>query len=223
MLHTDKDEVVFEGQRALIFNGIPSLTDRADLADRAMTIHLQVIPEERRRPKNEIATEFERAWPGILGALLDAVSAALRNVEKVKLDRLPRMADFAQWGTAAEAGLGWEPGSFLNAYGENRRDVSESAFEADNVAVAIRDMMADHRTGWEGTATALLAALNARVPDGLRKSRSWPDTPQRMGNRFERAKPLLRQKGFTVDRQHSTVRTITIVAPPTDPSDVVEF
>jgi hypothetical protein len=34
--------------------------------------------------------------------LLDAVSAGLRNVAKVKLDRLPRMADFMKWITAAE-------------------------------------------------------------------------------------------------------------------------
>jgi hypothetical protein len=111
MLHTDKDEIIFEGQRALILNGIPSLTDRTDLADRAVTIHLRAIPEERRRPEDEIAADFAKARPGILGALLDAVSTALRNLAEVKLDRSPRMADFAKWGTAVKSDLGWEPGA----------------------------------------------------------------------------------------------------------------
>jgi integrase len=34
MLHTDHDEMIFEGQRLVLLKGIPLLTDRADLADR---------------------------------------------------------------------------------------------------------------------------------------------------------------------------------------------
>jgi len=35
------------------------------------------------------------------------------------------MADFAQWVTAAENGLGWEPNSFIEAYYNNRRAMPE--------------------------------------------------------------------------------------------------
>ena len=140
MLHTDTQEVIFEGSRPIILNGITMLTDRADLADRALTIHLHSVPEDQCHPEDEFFAEFECARPRILGALLDAVSAALRNVASVRLDRSPRMADFVKWVTAAESGLGWEPGAFLAAYRENRRDVSEAAFEADVVAVAIDNL-----------------------------------------------------------------------------------
>jgi hypothetical protein len=83
----------------------PSETDRADLADRAVTIHLATLTEDARDPEDELLTAFERKRPAILGALFDAVSAALRNLSSVKLDRAPRMADFAKWITAAESGL----------------------------------------------------------------------------------------------------------------------
>jgi len=48
------------------------------------------------------------------------VSAALRNGPGAKLSRLPRMADFAIWVTAAEPALRWPGATFLDAYGENR-------------------------------------------------------------------------------------------------------
>jgi putative DNA primase/helicase len=124
------------------------------------------------------------------------------------------MADFVKWITAAESGLGWEPGEFITAYNKNRRDVSDTTFEADSVAVAIRRFVAEeHPAGWEGTPTELLAALNDRVADGTRKARSWPMTAQALGNRIDRIAPLLRAKGFTVERMRSTVRTIKIIPP----------
>ena len=220
MLHTDRSETIFDAARPIVLNGIPSLTDRADLADRAITIHLATITEEARDPEDELLAAFEAKRPIILGALLDAVSGALRNLDKMKLERMPRMADLAKWITAAEPALGWESGQFLAAYRENRRDVIETSFEADAVAVAIRDyIIADHPDGWTGTATELLAALNTRVSEGVRKSKLWPLSAQGLGNRIDRVAPLLRNKGFAVERRHSGQRHIIIKPPAT--ADVV--
>jgi hypothetical protein len=38
---------------------------------------------------------------------MDAVAAGLAGEAAVKIDRLPRMADFAIWVTACEKALGW--------------------------------------------------------------------------------------------------------------------
>jgi len=214
MLHTDRDEMIFEAARPIIINGIPTLTDRADLADRAVTINLRELPEDQRRPEDEFLAEFEQARPHILGALLGAVSRAHGRIDSIKLDRLPRMADFAKWITAAEPGLGWEPGEFIAAYSENRRDVSETTFEADNVALAIWKLIsAGAGDGFEGTATELLEAINPLVSDQARKSKYWPQTPAMLGNRVARAAPLLKAKGCAVERRHSGARVITIKPP----------
>lgn len=216
-LHTDADEVIFEAQRPILLNGIPELTDRADLADRMITIRLAAIPEAARRPEDEILAEFEAARPRILGALCDAVSAALRRVDEIRLSRLPRMADFAKWATAAEPGLGLDDGEFLDAYDANRRDVTASAFEADPVAVAIRGMVtaAAFPDGWEGTPTALLAALGETVSEATKRSRRWPDSARALGTAIERAAPLLRGQGYTIERRHSGNRFVIILPPPT--------
>ena len=49
-LYTDQDEVLFDAARPVILNGIEDIVTRPDLADRAVFLTLEPIPEERRRP-----------------------------------------------------------------------------------------------------------------------------------------------------------------------------
>jgi putative DNA primase/helicase len=219
MLHTDRDEMIFEGQRPIMLNGIPSLTDRADLADRSITIHLRAISETSRRPEDDIWLDFESRRGELLGALLTGVSRSLRELPWTRLPQSGRMADFEKLVTAAEKGLGWEPGRFQQVIRENRQQISESAFEADPVAVSVAKVArADFPDGWTTTATAMLNYLNTSdlVPEGVRKSKIWPATPQGLGNRIDRIAPLLKAQGFAIERRHSGVRHI-IVVPPAKP------
>ena len=72
-LYTDQDEVLFDAARPVILNGIEDIVTRPDLADRAVFLTLEPIPEERRRPEAELWAAFEAERPRILGVLLDAV------------------------------------------------------------------------------------------------------------------------------------------------------
>ena len=63
---------------------------------------LAPIAEHQRRPEHALWREFELARPHILGALLDAAAHGLHMLPRVRLERLPRMADFALWATACE-------------------------------------------------------------------------------------------------------------------------
>ena len=209
-LYGDVEEVVIAVQRPIILNGIADLASRADLADRSMSLYLPTIPQEQRRPESEFWHEFEAAKPGILGALLDGVSSILRHLPDVKLDRLPRLADFARVIEAASPGLGWEPGRFLEVYDENRRDMTDTAFAADPIAVAVAKFIESHGGSWEGTATHLLTKINEVVPEATRKSRFWPGSPSAMGSALRRAAPLLRGHGLEVFMRHSGSRLIRL-------------
>ena len=207
-LHTNSDQVIFSAARPIILNGIPNLADRADLADRALAISLPTIDEGCRRPEDEFWVAWEQAKPRVLGALLDAVAAALRHLSTTKLERTPRMADFAKWATAAEPGLGVEAGTFLKAYETNRQDSAESAFDSDQVAVAVRDFVRScGPDGFEGTASELLAALNDWASESLQRGRAWPSSAGGMGSRIKRVAPLLRRQGFTVEAGHTASRS----------------
>ena len=87
---------------------------------------------DARRPEAELRAAFDAARPRILGALLDAVVQGLRRLPDTKLERLPRMADFALWASACEPAI-WPPGTFWSAYCGNRDEAIENVIEADPV------------------------------------------------------------------------------------------
>src|SRR5262249_14772550 len=132
-LYTDDEEVLFDVQRPGILTGIEELATRSDLADRTITVHLPGIPESLRQPEAVFWAAFEAARPRILGALLDVVVVALRNLPGVRLLTLPRMADFAVWVSAAEPALGWQPGDFMKSYAGCMQDADAMAVEASPV------------------------------------------------------------------------------------------
>jgi hypothetical protein len=139
-LYTDDEEVLFKAARPIVLNGIDDVIGRADLADRAIFLSLTPIREEQRRPETELWREFERARPGILSALLDAVAHGLRAVNSVHHGQLPRMADFALWATACEPAL-WPAGTFSHAYAENRKSAIESIIDAAPITAFVRELM----------------------------------------------------------------------------------
>ena len=107
------------------------------------------------------------------------------------------MADVAMWIEAAEPGLGWESGSFNQAYAENQMAVVFSIIDDNPVAQAVRNL-AEERGEIEGTASEILPMLNDRVSETVQKQRSWPKYPSSLGSWLKRLSPALRATGMDV-------------------------
>jgi 5S rRNA maturation endonuclease (ribonuclease M5) len=197
-LYTNGEEFILDAMRPVLLNGIDSLTERADLADRALIFNLLQIPKENRQSEKKFWADFEKVWPRILGALLDAVSMGLRNQSSVELPALPRMADFAIWVVACEPALPWPPGSFMGAYAGNRQEAVELSLEADVVATAVRAHMAD-REEWLGTPSELHEVLKEHISETTQKSKVWPKAPNKLSGRLKRAATFLRAVGIHVE------------------------
>ncbi|HHV54503.1 MAG TPA: hypothetical protein GXX55_03520 [Firmicutes bacterium] len=193
-LYTDLDEVLVDVRRPVILNGIDDLTTRDDLRDRSIALTLPTLPEDERREESELWAAFEQDRPAILGALLDAVAAAMRHREETKLDRLPRMADFARWAAAAGRAAGWTPEEFMAAYTGNRQEAAEAGVEASPIGHAILRLVGARGT-WEGTATDLLNALRQVVGED---DRTLPKAPETLSNHVRRLAPALRVAGIDV-------------------------
>jgi hypothetical protein len=200
MLYTNGEESTVFVQNPILLNGIPSLLARGDLADRAISITLPPIPDDKRKPEAEVWKDFEAARAGILALLLDGLRTAMARLPNLHIDRLPRMADFARLSAAMAPAFGWTEAEMLAALEENRAAAVAGVIEADALALAIRGL-AEERGQWMCSPTELLEALNQRVSLDRIKQRDWPRDAPSLGKRLRRLGPALRRSGVLLQQE----------------------
>jgi len=199
-LFTDDDVVVLTFRRVLALTTIDAGALAGDLAERVLLLDLQLIDDDRRRSEEELDATFELVRPAVLGALFDVLACVLAVLPSVRLETMPRMADFARVLAAVDETQGWNT---LGSYLATSANVATDALEGDQFAMAIAALV-DRAGTWQGTAGALLEAL----PMPPVRPKNWPADPTRAGGRVKRLAPLLRSIGITVDdTQRSRDRT----------------
>ena len=195
-LFTDDEESIFDGLRPVILNSINDIATRSDLADRSLLAHLDVISEEERKTEEELWNAFKKDAPGIFGAILDIVAHGLKKLPQTKMEKKPRMADFAVWMAACETKI-WKAGTHMKVYQANRASAHEIVLENDPVAGALRELM-DGRDEYTTTLVDLLTTLGGRVTDAVKRHPSWPATSAGLRARLTRLKPPLRSSGIII-------------------------
>lgn len=196
--YKDRDVAGLRPHCPVIFNGIGELVTRGDLLNRTILFTLPTIEDASRRSETEFRSDFEAARPRILGAIYDAIAGVLAILDTVRLERPPRLADFARVGVALERVLGWPEGSFLAALEANRAVGHELALESYPIVGAILSLAHDHRR-WEGSMSQLLEELRARATEAEQSQRRWPGAPHILSSQLDRVAPSLRAKGLEVE------------------------
>jgi hypothetical protein len=195
-LYSDTEEIAITTKQPIILNGITDVVDRADVDERALHIELEVMDPTERRLDSELRDKFNEMAPRLLGSILDAVSAALRNWNSVELDELPRLAELAKFVTAGESELQMEPGDFARVLKEQTNERSRTRAELDPVIVAIRDhAFTIMESVFEGTFQELLERIDEWLP-GPR--RSW--TARKLSSAIKRVEADLTAIGIHLDR-----------------------
>lgn len=209
-LYTDDDDVIYRFQKTIALNGINQVVYKSDLLDRSILLNLERISPENRKESQAFWAEFELDRPLILGAIFDVLAKALALYPIVKLDRLPRMADFARWGYAIAEASGYSGEAFIKAYSLNIAVQHDEAIEANPVAQTIIEFMRDCDT-WEGTPAEL---YNILTPIAFRlqisQSRGWPKDAARLGRALTSIAPNLLAKNVELERSRGKDRLITI-------------
>jgi hypothetical protein len=204
-LHTNDDEMLFNAVRPIMLTSVGEVVSRADLADRAIVIDLPAIPATKRLPERQFNAQLEASRPRILGALLDAMVIGIRNLDTVRLDSLPRLADWGHWATACEPSFA-ERGGVMKAYRENNIETVMSVLEGDIVCVALMKFIeielprsvadGEEVVVWQGAGGALLDRLLPLRPLG--PAPGWPPNPQALSGRLKMTQRVLDQVGVQV-------------------------
>src|SRR5262249_37996662 len=121
------------------------------------------------------------------------------ELPSTRIDKLPRMADFALWVAAAEKSLGWQPNTFAQAYKENSKDANELALEGSPLVQPLRRFLEGQRGKFEDTPSALLTGLKGTADSETLSSKEWPKRPNTLSNRLRRLAPNLRKAGVRVE------------------------
>ena len=200
-LYENRGVELFDIARPVILNGIPSLTDRADLGSRALPISLERIADGKRATEAELDAAFEADRPRILGGLLDALSASMRYADKVDRSSLGRMADFEVTARAASRVFPPDLPPFEIALAEARRELADDAIAASPVAGPVLKLLErSPDESWTGTAGQLVADLRVRLDDPNRPPPDFPRTARGMAGALARALPALREAGVVREK-----------------------
>jgi hypothetical protein len=190
-------------RRPILLNGIPGdMVSRPDLLSRSLMVHLEKIQDTERRLESEVVSEMESARPRLLGALLTAVSAGLRNQATTKLARMPRMADFAQWVESCVSALpNWKRDEFTDLLMRDRED-QDAIILNDWPVFPYLKMVLKAKGEFETTVGGWLHLLNT-----FRQKESkgplpwgWPMNPKGLGTQLARYELALGRRGIVVNK-----------------------
>ncbi len=112
---------------------------------------------------------------------------------QVKLERPPRLADFALWVSACEKALGMKPGEAMTACRANSAEARDLALEASPLYEPLAELA---REGFTGTVAELRARLDSMVSEAMRRSVRWPKAPNVLSNALRRMATNLRAAGI---------------------------
>lgn len=231
VLFTDDDEYVTQACRPVITNGIDTSITRPDALSRTLQVELEPIGERERKTEAAMKEAFKDLHAVLLGALLDALAAALDAEQRgVAVAKLPRLSDVGAFVIPAENALGLPPGAMARAIAKAANDALDTAMDASPLARAVLALMHKHvhtrtvkkdgevvKLQWRGTYEELYKDLNNiadDMDDRLRRSAAWPQGHTALNSQLRRIKNLLAQHHVTYQtggRQgHNGTRIICI-------------
>lgn len=189
-LYTDAGLAVFAFRRVVLLNGIDLGGLRGDLTERLLTVQLATIPDHARRTETDLARAWQHAKPALLGGLLTEVARMREALPYVRLERSPRMADFAAILAALDQ---HHHDGALERYLGQAANLAADSLSADPFTAS---MLAELTEPFTGTAAVLLAML---TPDDGRPPRGWPSSARQVSTVLRRNAPALRKQGWTVE------------------------
>lgn len=135
--YTDYEESMKAVKNPIMMNGISGFVTAQDLISRSIIITLDTIDSNQRKRDSQLKLAFEQDKAEIFGALLDLTAKVLKVLPTIKVNNLPRMAEFGMIGTALEQILDKTKGKFLDNYKDNQGEAIAEVLESEPVIIVL--------------------------------------------------------------------------------------
>jgi hypothetical protein len=210
-LYTNDEDVIYNFMRCIGVNGINLEGAQPDLLERSILLNLKRMDDTKRVPEDKLWKDFRENKQKILGSIFSALSHAISIKDSIKVDELPRMADFALWGCAIAEALGYKQEDFYNAYKRNIEGQVEESINSSGIAVSIYEFMMN-KAEWKGTPRDLFRELSNFLnhKDEL-NNRDFPKNEVILGKKIGQLEVVLGKVGLIIERHHGEQRIIKIL------------
>jgi len=196
-LYSDDNDVILSFRRPMIITGINIPTHAPDLLDRLLLIELERIHPEKRMDEITFWKQFNADKPLLFGALLDAISGVMQHLPNIKLNKMPRMADFSRIACAYAEFIGIGSERMLDIIMQHTERQTQEVIDSDPVAAVICEFVRKHGS-WTGTAAKLLELLNEFSPTRLN---GLPRVPNHLSRKLKVIHSTLLEVGISFRRQ----------------------
>lgn len=196
-LFTDNAEIILHACSPVIVTSIDQPIRTDDLMDRSITYTFSRIPENRRMTKQELTTSLEDDKHLIFSAILDMVALALKNFDSLKVDSLPRMADFAKFACACAPYFGLTTEQMLELYASSQNEMVADVADESPFIRALHRFISRKKDPWQGNATELLKELEF-APEAIQKG--WPQSSISAGKLLTRYSEVLNKLGIDMEK-----------------------
>jgi len=209
-LYTDDDDIIHTFKRSVGFNGINLGATKPDLLDRGLIIELERIDENKQLKPEGLWKQFEELRSQLLGYIFDILAKVLEwknnaNGPQLNLTRLPRMAEFAEYGEMISRCMGNPSNLFINAYYKNIKLQSQEVLDSSVLASPILQLLVNRNDEkWIGTPTELLSDLEycAEQLKINTHSKLWPKSANVLSRRLKEIKINLKQICIEIEYDH---------------------
>ena len=212
-LYTTDEMVRVRYQCLIILTSVTEVVTAPDLLSRCVILRPPKIEGEGDRGTAlDIQREFEKAWPDVLGGLLDAAAFALKAEADGEADGFPlgRMADFERFVTAGEPALGLERGTVIKRLREVSLDAEVATLDGFPAVTALVDVLQDGAKNLSlrppgepdtlrGTATELLDPTKSHA-EVRGNPANWPSNGQSFSVQLDTCKGTLRKLGVEFEK-----------------------
>lgn len=178
--------------------------------DRGLIIELERIDENKQLKPETLWKQSKELRPQLLGYIFDILSKVLEwknnvNGPQLNLTKLPRMAEFAEYGEIISRCMGNPSNLFINAYYKNIKLQSQEVLDSSVLASPILQLLVNRNDEeWIGTASNLLSDLDycAEQLKINTHTKSWPKMANVLSRRLKEIKINLNQIGIEIEYDH---------------------